>query len=128
MIYVVNQVLIVGPPEHGKSTLAQILAAYAVRLDRTPLMVDLDTDQGSFCIPGCLTAVPLDKNCLSVEVISLTVEWVLCKLIILFFCLFYDVLHIDWFQEHHTTSIFPWLYTSQREYRAISITCKHISR
>lgn len=31
-------------------------------------MVDLDVDQGSMCIPGCLTVVPLDKAALSVEV------------------------------------------------------------
>jgi polyribonucleotide 5'-hydroxyl-kinase len=60
--------MIVGPGEHGKSTLAQILAAYAVRLDRTPLLVDLDVNQGSFSIPGCITAVPLEKANLSVEV------------------------------------------------------------
>ena len=60
--------MIVGPAEHGKTTLAQILSAYAVRLDRTPILVDLDVDQGKFCIPGCITAMPLDKTALSVEV------------------------------------------------------------
>lgn len=61
--------MIVGPADHGKSTLAQILAAYAVRLDRTPIMVDLDVGQGAFCIPGCIIAAPLDKTCLNVEVL-----------------------------------------------------------
>mmetsp|Transcript_8265 Transcript_8265/g.18502 ORF Transcript_8265/g.18502 Transcript_8265/m.18502 type:complete len:339 (+) Transcript_8265:519-1535(+) len=59
--------MIVGPVDHGKSTLAQILGAYAVRLDRTPIMVDLDLGQGLFSIPSCLAAVPLDKTSLSVE-------------------------------------------------------------
>lgn len=54
--------------DQGKSTLAQILASYAVRLDRTPIMIDLDVGQGTFCIPGCITAAPLDKTCLNVEV------------------------------------------------------------
>lgn len=62
------RVMIVGPTDHGKSTLSQILAAYAVRLDRTPILVDLDVGQGAFGIPGCLSAVPLDKSCLNVEV------------------------------------------------------------
>eukprot|EP00428_Durinskia_dybowskii_P085932 CAMPEP_0170436592 /NCGR_PEP_ID=MMETSP0117_2-20130122/44224_1 /TAXON_ID=400756 /ORGANISM="Durinskia baltica, Strain CSIRO CS-38" /LENGTH=434 /DNA_ID=CAMNT_0010696639 /DNA_START=70 /DNA_END=1371 /DNA_ORIENTATION=- len=61
------RIMIVGPAEHGKTTLAQILSAYAVRLDRTPILVDLDVDQGKFCIPGCITAMPLDKTALSVE-------------------------------------------------------------
>lgn len=60
--------MIVGPAEHGKSSLAQILAAYAVRLDRTPILIDLDSEQGAFCVPGCITAVPLDKPTLNVEV------------------------------------------------------------
>lgn len=62
------RVIIVGPVDHGKSTLSQILSAYAVRLDRTPLFIDLDIGQGSFCVPGCIYGIPLDKACLSVEV------------------------------------------------------------
>mmetsp|Transcript_19389 Transcript_19389/g.32414 ORF Transcript_19389/g.32414 Transcript_19389/m.32414 type:complete len:398 (-) Transcript_19389:568-1761(-) len=61
------RVMIVGPVDQGKSTLARLLTAYAVRLDRTPILVDIDPGQGSFAIPGCLTAVPLDKSALNVE-------------------------------------------------------------
>lgn len=61
------RVLIVGRTDSGKSTLAHILASYAVRLDRTPLFVDIDVGQGSVTIPGCLSAVPLDKLCLNIE-------------------------------------------------------------
>lgn len=62
------RVLIVGAVDQGKSSLAKILASYAVRLDRTPIYVDLDVGQGALSIPGTMCAVPLDKTCLSVEV------------------------------------------------------------
>jgi polyribonucleotide 5'-hydroxyl-kinase len=62
------KVMIVGPKDHGKSSMARILSSYAARLDRTPILVDLDVGQGSLCIPGCICAVPLDKSILSVEV------------------------------------------------------------
>ena len=61
-------VLIVGPNDHGKSTTSRILASYAVRLDRMPVFVDLDVSQGNLTIPGCLTAVVLEKNIVNVEV------------------------------------------------------------
>jgi polyribonucleotide 5'-hydroxyl-kinase len=60
--------IVVGPVDQGKSTLCQILASYAVRLDRIPMFVDLDVGQGCLSIPGCIAAAPLDKSCLSVEV------------------------------------------------------------
>ena len=62
------KVLIVGPTDHGKSTTARLLAAYATRLDRNPIFVDLDVGQGSIAIPGCISAVPLEKSFLNVEV------------------------------------------------------------
>jgi polyribonucleotide 5'-hydroxyl-kinase len=65
------RVLVVGPSDHGKSTTSRILAAYAARLDRTPLLVDLDVGQNSITIPGCISVVPLDKTSLSIEVIFL---------------------------------------------------------
>ena len=67
-LIVVLQVLIVGPNDHGKSTVAQILAAYAVRLDRTPVFVDLDVSHSTLSMPGCIAATPLSKANLSVEV------------------------------------------------------------
>lgn len=60
--------MIVGPTDHGKSTLARILTAYALRLDRNPIFVDIDVGQPMNAIPGCLTAYPLEKVCLNVEV------------------------------------------------------------
>lgn len=56
-------VMVVGP-----TTVARVLSAYAVRLDRTPIYVDLDVSLGSFSVPGCITAVPLEKACMNVEV------------------------------------------------------------
>lgn len=60
--------MIVGGTDQGKSTFSQILTAYAVRLDRNPIFIDLDVGQSSISIPGTISAVPLDKSCLSVEV------------------------------------------------------------
>ncbi|RYH19364.1 hypothetical protein EON65_26205 [archaeon] len=60
--------IVVGPSDHGKSSFSQILTAYALRLDRTPIYVDLDVGQSPFSIPGSMVALPLEKACLSVEV------------------------------------------------------------
>lgn len=64
------RVLIVGPSDHGKSTTAKILLSYAARLDRNPIFVDLDVGQSYITIPGCISAVPVDKTCLCIEVNS----------------------------------------------------------
>jgi polyribonucleotide 5'-hydroxyl-kinase len=61
-------VLVVGPPDSGKSSVARILAAYSARLDRAPVYVDLDVSQGNATIPGCLSAVVLEKSFVNVEV------------------------------------------------------------
>jgi polyribonucleotide 5'-hydroxyl-kinase len=61
--------MIVGPHDSGKSTLSRILSAYATRLDRTPVLVDLDVGLGMLSVPGCIGAVPLDRNCFDIEVI-----------------------------------------------------------
>jgi polynucleotide 5'-kinase involved in rRNA processing len=41
-----------------------------MRLDRNPVFIDLDVGQSLISIPGTMTAVPLDKSNLSVEVIE----------------------------------------------------------
>lgn len=61
------RVLVAGPSDSGKSTAARILAAYACRLDRTPVYVDLDVGQSSVAVPGTICATPLNKMGLSVE-------------------------------------------------------------
>ena len=60
--------MIVGPPDSGKSTMANILATYAVRLDRTPVFVDLDVSKGSMVVPGALCACVLDRTFLNISV------------------------------------------------------------
>lgn len=62
------RVMIVGPTDHGKSTLAQLLSVYAVRMDRSPIYVDLDVGQSALSIPGCISAAQLGKANISVEV------------------------------------------------------------
>jgi polyribonucleotide 5'-hydroxyl-kinase len=61
------RVIVVGPKDHGKSTICRILSAYAARLDRSPVFVDLDVGQGSLSIPGCVCATPVSKTSLSIE-------------------------------------------------------------
>lgn len=61
------RVLIVGPPESGKSSLAKILIAYATKLGRTPLWVDLDPADNAVSVPGALAAVPMTGDTAVVE-------------------------------------------------------------
>lgn len=67
-----------GPSDHGKSSFSQILTAYALRLDRTPIYVDLDVGQNPFSIPGSVVALPLEKTSLSVEVITYVDVMLMC--------------------------------------------------
>ncbi|KAJ9052734.1 Cleavage polyadenylation factor subunit clp1, variant 2 [Entomophthora muscae] len=60
------RVLIVGPKDSGKSSLAKILLSYAVRQGREPVFIALDPNEGSITMPGCLSAIPL-KHQLDVE-------------------------------------------------------------
>lgn len=62
------RVLVAGPPDAGKSSLARILAAYAVRSGHAPTFVNLDVgDGGALGVPGAIAAAPLDCSCLEVE-------------------------------------------------------------
>lgn len=60
------RVLIVGPSESGKSSLAKILIAYAVKLGRTPLWVDLDPDDNALSVPGTLGVCPIQRETITV--------------------------------------------------------------
>lgn len=63
------RVLVAGPQESGRRTAARVLAMYAARLDRTPVLADIDVAQSLVCsVAGSLGAISVDKNCLSVEV------------------------------------------------------------
>lgn len=61
------RVMVVGPPDQGKTTICQLLSNYALRLDREPVYVDLDVNQGVTAMPGCVSAVPLNRTALSVD-------------------------------------------------------------
>jgi polyribonucleotide 5'-hydroxyl-kinase len=83
------RVLIAGPPESGKSSLAHILIAYgtflcschfcwvvhtlilgcwlATKLGRTPLWVDLDPADNALSVPGTLAVAPVTASSITVE-------------------------------------------------------------
>lgn len=54
-------VLIAGPTDVGKSTLARILLNYSVRRGRTPIYADMDVGQGSIGVPGTIGAVVVER-------------------------------------------------------------------
>jgi len=61
------RILVVGQPDSGKTTMTKLLSNYALRLDRKPVLVDLDVDQGLNSMPGSMSAIPLLKSCISVD-------------------------------------------------------------
>jgi polyribonucleotide 5'-hydroxyl-kinase len=66
------RVLLCGPQESGKSSVAKILTAYACKLGRSPLFVDLDPNDNSLSVPGTLAVCPLNREALSVECYATT--------------------------------------------------------
>lgn len=50
------RVLLLGPENAGKTSLAKILTAYATKVGRQPLVVNLDSNEGMLSVPGTLTA------------------------------------------------------------------------
>lgn len=50
------RVLVLGPPNAGKSTLAKMLTSYAARSGRSPCVVNLDPGEGMFAPPGSFSA------------------------------------------------------------------------
>ena len=56
------RLLVVGPTDSGKSTLCQILSAYAVRAGYAPVFVDLDVGQSTISIPGTIGAAVLSPR------------------------------------------------------------------
>ncbi|KAF5315828.1 hypothetical protein D9611_004985 [Ephemerocybe angulata] len=55
------RVLILGPENAGKTSVAKILANYAVRAGQgwTPMLVNVDPSEGGWAIPGALSATPV---------------------------------------------------------------------
>ncbi|KIV93579.1 hypothetical protein PV10_04783 [Exophiala mesophila] len=60
------RVLIVGPEDAGKSSLAKILTGYAQRASRSPVLANLDIKEGVMSIPGTITATVF-KTLMDVE-------------------------------------------------------------
>ena len=50
------RVMIVGPENAGKTSLAKLLTSYAIKGRRQPVLVNLDPRQGLLSVPGSLTA------------------------------------------------------------------------
>lgn len=50
------RVLLAGPVDCGKSALQRVLISYAVKLGRSPMLVDLDVSQNSLSVPGTMAA------------------------------------------------------------------------
>mmetsp|Transcript_38269 Transcript_38269/g.43694 ORF Transcript_38269/g.43694 Transcript_38269/m.43694 type:complete len:511 (+) Transcript_38269:235-1767(+) len=66
------RVLIAGPPESGKSSLAKVLIAYATKLGRTPLWVDLDPSDNALSVPGTIGVAPMTASAISVDIYATT--------------------------------------------------------
>lgn len=61
------RVLICGPKDTGKTSLFKILTAYACKLGRTPIAVDLDIADNCLSIPGTMAACPISYDALSTD-------------------------------------------------------------
>ena len=61
------RVMVVGPPESGKSSLCKVLVAYACKVGRTPLWVDLDPVDNALSIPGTLAVAPMTASAITIE-------------------------------------------------------------
>ena len=59
IVFYMLQILIAGPTDVGKSTLAKILVNYAARSENSPILVDLDVGQSCISIPGTLGIILL---------------------------------------------------------------------
>ena len=61
------RVLVVGPPASGKTSLVKVLTAYATKVGRTPVLVDLDVADNSLSVPGTLVACPMHREALDLQ-------------------------------------------------------------
>ncbi|ODV81501.1 protein CLP1 [Suhomyces tanzawaensis NRRL Y-17324] len=56
------RVLILGGKCTGKTALAKILSSYALKMDSTPILVNLNPRDGVFALPGSITATPVSDS------------------------------------------------------------------
>lgn len=66
------RVLVCGPKECGKSSLCKTLVAYACKVGRTPLWVDLDPMDNNLSVPGSLAVAPMINAAVTVETYATT--------------------------------------------------------
>jgi len=66
------RVLLCGPSDCGKSSLARTLLSYASKLGRTPLLIDIDSSQNMLSVPGTIAASPITSDCMTVKSASAT--------------------------------------------------------
>lgn len=59
-------VLLLGPQDCGKTSLAKTLVSYANKQQSFPMLVNLDPTEGVFAVPGALSAAPI-SDILDVE-------------------------------------------------------------
>lgn len=60
------RVLIAGPTDSGKTSLALSLSTWAAKVSRTPLLVDLDVSCNLWSVPGTLAVAPVTMEATSV--------------------------------------------------------------
>lgn len=60
------RVLVLGPSNAGKTSLVKLLTAYAIRLGRQPVVVNVDPEESILSLPGTLTATAF-RTLLDVE-------------------------------------------------------------
>eukprot|EP00232_Nephroselmis_pyriformis_P020426 CAMPEP_0182882620 /NCGR_PEP_ID=MMETSP0034_2-20130328/17893_1 /TAXON_ID=156128 /ORGANISM="Nephroselmis pyriformis, Strain CCMP717" /LENGTH=418 /DNA_ID=CAMNT_0025015723 /DNA_START=12 /DNA_END=1265 /DNA_ORIENTATION=- len=70
------RVMIVGPVDSGKSSLAKVLLNYGARLGHEPTFVDLDIGQGGITAPGVISASQISRPIDPMEGIPLEVPLV----------------------------------------------------
>ncbi|KAI0161049.1 Clp1-domain-containing protein [Hypoxylon sp. FL1284] len=63
------RVLVVGPPNAGKTSLVKMLTGWATRMGRQPLVVNTDCRDGMLALPGSLSAAVFPS------IIDITTEW-----------------------------------------------------
>jgi polyribonucleotide 5'-hydroxyl-kinase len=55
------RIMVIGPENAGKTSLVKLLAAYATRAGRQPIVVNLDPKEGMLSVPGTLSAFALES-------------------------------------------------------------------
>lgn len=63
------RVLVVGPPNAGKTSLVKMLTGWATRMGRQPLVVNTDCSEGMLSLPGSLSAAVF------ATIIDITTDW-----------------------------------------------------